>query len=140
MTYYAKVPKYKLVGFMSDYSLQHNLLNDNKKAITPSFLNKMNVYCKVQECRFKTSHTTKGHKCGKCHNYGHGQLECDNPELKERLREYWNEEMLENDKCNFINCSAIYRNGDAWKIGLIIICNGSFTSRRTEGFKGHRIR
>ena len=65
----------------------------------------MNVYCKVQECRFKTSHTTKGHKCGKCHNYGHGQLECDYPELKERLREYWNEEMLENDKCNFINCS-----------------------------------
>ena len=44
MTYYAKVPKYKLVGFMSDYSLQHNLLNDNKKAITPSFLNKMNKY------------------------------------------------------------------------------------------------
>lgn len=33
-------------------------------------------YCKVSHCNHPKSHTTIGHKCGKCHNYGHGQIEC----------------------------------------------------------------
>lgn len=33
-------------------------------------------YCKVQSCRFPNSHTTRGHLCGTCKHYGHGQVEC----------------------------------------------------------------
>lgn len=36
----------------------------------------MNKFCKVYNCRFPWSHTTVGHECGKCHNFGHGQYEC----------------------------------------------------------------
>ncbi len=68
----------------------------------------MDINCKVIHCRYNNLHTTKGHKCGKCNNYGHGQLECNMLLLRERLRKYWHEEIKENERCNFINCN--YRN------------------------------
>ena len=40
----------------------------------------MNI-CKAINCRFKTTHITAGHKCGKCGKYGHGQVECGNLNL-----------------------------------------------------------
>ena len=41
--------------------------------------------CKVQQCRYPTSHTTSGHKCGLCNQYGHGQVECNNGYLKNKF-------------------------------------------------------
>jgi len=38
----------------------------------------MTSYCKARWCRFSSSHTTKGHKCGRCGKYGHGDAECSN--------------------------------------------------------------
>ena len=36
----------------------------------------INIYCQVQHCRFPKSHLTCAHKCGKCSQLGHGQMEC----------------------------------------------------------------
>lgn len=32
--------------------------------------------CQVRGCRYADSHTTRGHRCGTCGQYGHGILEC----------------------------------------------------------------
>lgn len=34
------------------------------------------MLCSVTNCRFPMTHITKGHMCGKCHQKGHGILEC----------------------------------------------------------------
>jgi len=45
------------------------------------------TYCMVKNCRFPYSHTTKGHFCGKCNQYGHGILECGNIQKIRKLEE-----------------------------------------------------
>tara|TARA_Y100000992_G_C21243697_1_gene482111 strand:+ start:621 stop:1082 length:462 start_codon:yes stop_codon:yes gene_type:complete len=62
------------------------------------------MYCKVKNCRYKYSHTTKGHKCGKCNKYGHGQVECNNENLKNELKEYYGECFSVEDQCSVLNC------------------------------------
>lgn len=51
------------------------------------------LYCKVKFCRFSGTHTTAGHKCGLCHQYGHGRYECGKLHLIEKLNTYINEEL-----------------------------------------------
>lgn len=34
----------------------------------------MTKMCMVEECRYNDTHTTRGHKCGRCCNFGHGIL------------------------------------------------------------------
>ena len=46
----------------------------------------MNKLYQVQNCRFLYVHTTKSHKCGICHKFGHGQIEHYNQELKNNLK------------------------------------------------------
>jgi hypothetical protein len=48
----------------------------------------MNKLYQVQNCRFLYDHTTKGHKCGICHKFGHGQIEHYNQELKNNLNNF----------------------------------------------------
>ena len=36
----------------------------------------MNIFCNAHKCNFPSNHTTEGHKCGKCKNFGHGAFEC----------------------------------------------------------------
>lgn len=36
-------------------------------------------FCLVAGCRHPMSHVTRGHKCGTCGQYGHGQMECGVP-------------------------------------------------------------
>lgn len=43
-------------------------------------------YCKVNGCRFSSSHLTRSHRCGTCQHYGHGQRECGNPQMIENLK------------------------------------------------------
>jgi hypothetical protein len=64
----------------------------------------MEINCKVRECRFNKYHTTRGHRCGTCYEYGHGQLECYDNEKKELLKKYWNDQINNNERCNFANC------------------------------------
>jgi len=52
--------------------------------------------CKVQGCRYSTSHSTDAHQCGKCHQFGHGQIECGNSQKMKRLEKYFTNYVSEN--------------------------------------------
>jgi len=60
--------------------------------------------CKVQQCRFSKSHTTGGHKCSTCNQYGHGQLECGDNIKISSLRDFYEEKLPIKQHCNFIDC------------------------------------
>jgi hypothetical protein len=60
------------------------------------------MLCKVSKCRFNSSHVTKGHKCGKCKKYGHGEIECNNYNEINKLKEFYHQ-VIEN-KCTFGGC------------------------------------
>ena len=50
----------------------------------------MDKICFCAKCRYETSHLSSYHKCGLCHAFGHGQIECKNNtrlnELKEKIK------------------------------------------------------
>ena len=52
--------------------------------------------CKVQGCRYSTSHSTESHKCGKCDQFGHGQIECGNFQKIKKLEKYFTNYVSEN--------------------------------------------
>lgn len=63
------------------------------------------VTCKVHNCRFKFSHTTIGHKCGECGDYGHGVMECKRDTFKNYLRQYHQDKFTDvSTFCNRPNC------------------------------------
>ena len=62
------------------------------------------MFCKVLGCRFSGAHTTAGHKCGRCNEYGHGVLECRFAGKKEELKQYFEEEMPSELQCTFPGC------------------------------------
>lgn len=65
----------------------------------------MNIsYCKVYDCRYKTTHTTKGHKCGKCKKFGHGIVECGKNNNINNLLRYFNDIITEDLQCTYENC------------------------------------
>ena len=41
--------------------------------------------CRVVGCHYPHTHITSGHLCGKCNNFGHGQVECNNSYLVYKL-------------------------------------------------------
>jgi hypothetical protein len=65
----------------------------------------MNNYCKVAECRYKNTHTTKVHICGKCYQKGHGQLECSNQYLKRLLVDFYEDVIDVENRCDIPNCN-----------------------------------
>lgn len=62
------------------------------------------AYCKVAYCRFSHSHVTKGHKCGRCPQYGHGDAECRNQANIRILENYMNDILPIDKQCNVIDC------------------------------------
>ena len=62
------------------------------------------MYCKVLYCRFPHKHTTRGHKCGKCNKFGHGQVECGNKKMILKLNNYFNDVLPIDKQCTFIDC------------------------------------
>jgi len=63
----------------------------------------MTSYCKSDGCRFSQSHTTSGHKCGKCGEYGHGVMECGN---NDRIVKLPNDDHLPQALwCTMLGCS-----------------------------------
>lgn len=59
--------------------------------------------CRVAYCRYPNSHTTQGHQCGTCKEYGHGQVECNNPNKIQQLKQCI-ETLDENIRCTKPNC------------------------------------
>lgn len=74
----------------------------------------MSFRCKVSDCRFSWSHVTRGHKCGVCKRYGHGELECGSNFRRERLRVYY-DDVVPNDRiCEVDDCEyKFYHTTDA---------------------------
>jgi hypothetical protein len=62
------------------------------------------MYCKVKFCKYPESHTTLGHFCKNCFQYGHGYIECGNQQEIDKLRDYDLDEMSIVNQCKFINC------------------------------------
>lgn len=61
--------------------------------------------CKVKNCRFPSTHTTLGHQCGKCGNFGHGVLECGNPKLVMNLLINNKDKLLKpHQYCQVVGC------------------------------------
>ena len=61
--------------------------------------------CKVKWCRFPRGHTTSGHQCGTCGNFGHGQMECHKFEAKRDLfNMYCSDEMPVGNRCSLPGC------------------------------------
>ena len=65
-------------------------------------------YCNVKRCRFSNTHTTSFHKCGRCHQYGHGILECGNEAKIAELSRLTQFEIPCTEWCTSISCSNRY--------------------------------
>lgn len=61
-------------------------------------------YCKVSNCRFKTTHTTRSHVCGLCNKKGHGRIECNDYYLKLNLIDCYNDIIDPENRCNIPDC------------------------------------
>lgn len=61
--------------------------------------------CEVLQCRYADTHVTKGHRCGICHRYGHGQIECRNSVLKNNLQQHLNTHLPINMQCTVDYCA-----------------------------------
>ncbi len=60
--------------------------------------------CKVAYCQYGSTHVTKGHKCGRCGKYGHGQVECLEPWRMSLLQRY-EDDIIFNDRiCTVDDC------------------------------------
>lgn len=58
--------------------------------------------CKVHGCRYTNTHIAAGHRCGSCGQFGHGQVECDNPATYAKLMI----ETKEDDLPKMMHCSS----------------------------------
>ncbi len=64
------------------------------------------VCCKVSYCRFSNTHVTKGHRCGVCGKYGHGEIECKNHFAIYNLQEKYHSDVLPEDRmCTVLDCN-----------------------------------
>ena len=61
-------------------------------------------YCKVAHCRFSSTHVTKGHKCGPCGQYGHGEIECSSYQRIFALQVHHNDILPNNLQCTVSDC------------------------------------
>jgi hypothetical protein len=69
------------------------------------------MFCKVKGCRFKTTHTTRGHLCSKCKLYGHGKMECGR---YHNLNNYYDEILPVDKQCRIEGCKyKIYHTNEA---------------------------
>ena len=80
------------------------------------------MYCQVTNCRYRFSHTTSGHKCGKCQNYGHGIIECSNDELFNNLKQFHSDIMPKSEQCTVSICK--HRDSHSIEAHFCKKCNG----------------
>lgn len=59
--------------------------------------------CRVRGCRFMNSHSTMGHRCGNCGEFGHGVMECENNRSVENLAMF-HHEVTPGRRCTFHEC------------------------------------
>jgi hypothetical protein len=62
------------------------------------------VLCKVRGCQYSSTHVTVAHKCGKCGLFGHGKIECHNPEAIKILGNFYLDKIPKDKKCKISGC------------------------------------
>ncbi len=62
------------------------------------------VLCRVRGCKHSNTHVTIAHKCGTCGLFGHGKIECSNPEAIKVLGNYYLEKIPKDKKCKIGGC------------------------------------
>lgn len=67
-------------------------------------------YCKCGGCRWPQYHLTEYHQCGKCHQFGHGQQECNKPNAMNALAPTANDpaQLPQNEQCTVAGCAYAY--------------------------------
>lgn len=86
-------------------------------------------YCEVKNCRYNDTHTTIGHKCGKCKHHGHGERECNNYYLKKNLEQFFLTKLPNEIQCKFSGCKyKEYHTSDAHQCSS---CNKFYHSKET---------
>jgi len=63
-------------------------------------------YCKVTQCRFSNTHTTKAHVCGVCKTSGHGEIECYHHGRRVYLLQFHNETLPNDMHCTIADCTS----------------------------------
>ena len=63
-------------------------------------------FCHVAGCRHPNSHITHHHRCGRCGEFGHGQMECRNNRQIENLHMAQRRELPRHMWCNMIGCEG----------------------------------
>lgn len=93
----------------------------------------MNRYCQVKNCNYKFSHTTIGHKCGKCNSYGHGQNECHNKDMLDSLKIYFTDTMPLLEQCSAKTCN--YRKTHSIEAHFCQKCSGRHSFDECDFYK-----
>ena len=80
--------------------------------------------CRVLGCRDKHTHVTSGHQCGICRQYGHGQIECGNPKLIDKLyKDSINDKLKYTEQwCTIRNCKYPWSHTN--RAHHCSVCNG----------------
>jgi len=69
----------------------------------------MAKFCFVEGCRYNHTHTTSGHLCGTCKNYGHGKIECKNNNKISNLNIKYGGIILPKElRCSYEGCSTFW--------------------------------
>jgi len=89
------------------------------------------MLCKVEGCRYDSTHLTQNHICGKCNRTGHGQRECGNFAKNVGLLK-----IIENDtphKLHMIPVGTKYLNKSVYTPLVILISANGFRSSLNHG-------
>jgi len=90
------------------------------------------TYCKVKECRFSNTHTTLGHQCGTCGEFGHGQIECGNENQKRYLRHFYTEKLPLHNWCNLCPDGSVEKQLHMECSHTCLNCEERTTSHKTN--------
>ena len=99
--------------------------------------------CKVERCRFSSSHVTLGHQCGICAMFGHGILECGQMSMIQDLSDkYGSDIMSDSDKCKIQDCPSPQYHSSASHVcdncgtrGMSDCCNRSIIQKKCPSCK-----
>lgn len=70
------------------------------------------MYCKIQKCRFPDGHVSVAHKCGRCKQSGHGEVECKSSAFKRMLDDnmsFLPNHLPKNLSCQVTDCSTYWQ-------------------------------
>jgi len=62
------------------------------------------ILCRVKNCRFNKFHLTMRHQCGGCFEFGHGQMECNEPVLRSALTNFDKDMLEQHLHCTIPDC------------------------------------